>query len=131
MKQYKTDTLDLRLMDCMDLMRESPDKHFDLAIVDPPYGIGVDGKNIISNPNDIANANFQKKNHDWDDSMPDAAYFTELKRVSKEQIIWGGNYFCRKIERLGQVFSESMGNRLSSLKNPFQRGNCNGNPRNR
>ena len=93
MTHYKTDTLDLRLMDCMDLMREFPDKHFDLAIVDPPYGIGVDGKNVIRNPNDVANANFQKKTHDWDKAIPDESYFNELQRVSKEQIIWGGNYF--------------------------------------
>lgn len=76
---------DLRCCDCMDLMREFPDKHFDLAIVDPPYGIGMDGKNNWSG------SKHEKKN--WDAAPPPMEYFTELRRVSGEQIIWGGNYF--------------------------------------
>jgi len=70
--------------DNMKLMGCYEDNHFDLAIVDPPYGIG-----ISSNP-------FRQK-HDkkqWDDNIPSNAYFDELKRVSKNQIIWGGNYFA-------------------------------------
>jgi site-specific DNA-methyltransferase (adenine-specific) len=70
-------------MDCMDGMKEFPDKYFDLAIVDPPYGIG-----ISSNPVRQAHT---KKN--WDSSIPTDEYFTELKRVSQNQIIWGGNYY--------------------------------------
>ena len=69
--------------DNMTLMARYPDKYFDLAIVDPPYGIG-----ISSNP--------VRQQHDkkqWDDNIPNAEYFTELFRVSKNQIIWGGNYF--------------------------------------
>lgn len=75
--------LDIRNCDCMDLMREFPDKYFDLAIVDPPYGIG-----ISSNP---VRQQYEKKK--WDDAIPDAAYFAELERVTKNRIIWGGNYF--------------------------------------
>lgn len=86
-------TLDLRLADCMDVMREFPDKHFDLAIVDPPYGIGVDGKNLIANPSDAGNRAMIEREHTWDSSPPDEEYFNELKRVSKNQIVWGGNYF--------------------------------------
>lgn len=86
-------TLDLRLGDCMDVMREFPDKHFDLAIVDPPYGIGVDGKNLIANPSDAANKAILAREHTWDESPPNKEYFNELRRVSKEQIVWGGNYF--------------------------------------
>ena len=69
-------------MDCMEGMKEFPDKYFELAIVDPPYGIG-----ISSNPVRQAHT---KKN--WDSSIPTDEYFTELKRVSQNQIIWGGNY---------------------------------------
>lgn len=69
--------------DNMALMSRYPDKYFDLAIVDPPYGIG-----ISSNP--------VRQKHDkkiWDNAIPDKIYFNELFRVSKNQIIWGGNYF--------------------------------------
>ena len=69
--------------DCMEGMKRYKDKHFDLAIVDPPYGIG-----ISSNP--VRQAHTKK---DWDDSTPKQTYFSELMRVSKDQIIWGGNYF--------------------------------------
>lgn len=79
----KTDLLDLRNMDCMELMREYPDGHFDLAIVDPPYGIGISG-------NPVRQAHDKKE---WDNAIPSEKYFNELKRVSKNQIIWGGNYF--------------------------------------
>ena len=76
-------------MDCVAGMREYPDKYFDLAIVDPPYGIGAE--------NHAGNAEngwkqWDKKN--WDSSIPNEEYFTELFRVSKNQIIWGGNYFA-------------------------------------
>ncbi len=75
--------------DCMIGMARYPDKHFDLAIVDPPYGINLIGANVIKNKSD-SNTVF---NTEWDKSIPDKAYFEELMRVSKEQIIWGGNYF--------------------------------------
>lgn len=86
-------TLDLRRADCMDMMAEFPDGYFDLAIVDPPYGIGVDGKNLIANPSDNANKTMLARDHKWDDAPPPSEYFQELKRVAKEQIVWGGNYF--------------------------------------
>ncbi|MFN7609964.1 MAG: DNA methyltransferase [bacterium] len=66
------------------------DKFFDLAIVDPPYGIGAGGKNFQSGTSN--NSKIYREN-DWDSKPPDEAYFNELKRVSKNQIIWGGNYF--------------------------------------
>ena len=75
------------LMDCIQGMKHYPDKWFDLAICDPPYGIGMDGGNVgYKGFND-----FEKK--DWDLSIPEMEYFIELFRVSKNQIIWGGNYF--------------------------------------
>ena len=86
-------SLDLRLGDCMEGMKTFPDGYFDLAIVDPPYGIGVDGKNLIANPSDAANKTMLARDHKWDDAPPPPEYFHELRRVAKEQIVWGGNYF--------------------------------------
>lgn len=74
--------------DCMDYMKDIPDKYFDLAIVDPPYGININFNMGIRKG--------QQKKHarkDWDDSIPPEEYFKELYRVSNNQIIWGGNYF--------------------------------------
>ena len=89
--------LNLYNMDCMQFMADCKDSQFDLAIVDPPYGIGAD-----KNQNDLSgkkgftkNAGTYKKYHstNWDDNIPSDKYFDELIRVSKNQIIWGGNYF--------------------------------------
>jgi site-specific DNA-methyltransferase (adenine-specific) len=80
-------TLDIRLCDCMDLMREFPDKHFDLAIVDPPYGIG----NFIPQQGMRAGGNFPAVT--WNDETPDDCYFKELERVSIHRVIWGANYY--------------------------------------
>ena len=90
-------TLDLRRADCMDVMAEFPDGYFDLAIVDPPYGIGFDGDSTLGNnssakwKNPAKSERYAKK--DWDKAPPLPEYFTELRRVSRKQIIWGGNYF--------------------------------------
>lgn len=71
--------------DCMALMARYPDKHFDLAIVDPPYGIDINSSGRLGH--------YGGKGKTWDAQIPSAAYFTELRRVAKHQIIWGGNYF--------------------------------------
>ena len=93
---YTTDSLDLRLGDCMDLMRDTPDGFFDLAIVDPPYGIGMgDKKSGMGRRKGDARASY--KMGDWDHEAPPGEYFAELRRVSKNQIVWGANHF---IERL-------------------------------
>lgn len=81
------ESIKLLNIDCMEYMKTVPDKYFDLAIVDPPYGIGMDGGNVGYKG---AN-NFEKKN--WDKEPPQKTYFNELFRVSVNQIIWGGNYF--------------------------------------
>lgn len=74
--------------DCMDYMREMPDNAFDLAIVDPPYGIG------ISKSREIGYKGFnQFTPKEWDNETPTEEYWQELFRVSKNQIVWGGNYF--------------------------------------
>lgn len=82
--------LDLRNCHYNELFKEFGDKHFDLAIVDPPYGIGAGSVNFKNgtSKNDIG-----YKVKDWDTAIPDQKYFDELMRVSKNQIIWGGNYF--------------------------------------
>jgi site-specific DNA-methyltransferase (adenine-specific) len=79
-------------MDCMDGMTQFPDKFFELAIVDPPYGIGVDGQkeSICKNPKHNRK---EHTNKGWDTEIPSEQYFRELERVSVNQIIWGGNYF--------------------------------------
>ena len=71
----------------MEYMKNCGDKFFDLAIVDPPYGIGVNSMYMGSR------ATVKPDSKKWDDKPPPAEYFVELKRVSKNQIIWGGNYF--------------------------------------
>lgn len=84
--------------DCMDLMRDKPDKFYDLAIIDPPYGIGIDGQKL-NNTN--KNPKHNRKKHDfkgWDNSTPNNEYFNELFRISKNQIIWGGNYFTEYLK---------------------------------
>jgi site-specific DNA-methyltransferase (adenine-specific) len=93
--RFVREFLDARCMDCMELMADYPDKHFDLAIVDPPYGIGsriAQG----TNANHLAKrgkASLLYKNNPFDHAPPRDEYFAELRRVSTHQIIWGGNYF--------------------------------------
>ena len=77
-------------MDCLEAMKDMEDNAFDLAIVDPPYGIGEDGGKARTRGSKKTNG--VKKG--WDNNRPDKDFFNELKRVSKNQIIWGGNYFA-------------------------------------
>ena len=76
-------------MDCMEAMKHFPDKYFELAIVDPPYGISIN-HNMGRRKGD-RRSNYKKVT--WDNEPPTAEYFSELFRVSKNQIIWGANYF--------------------------------------
>jgi len=76
--------------DCIELMKQYPDKHFDLAVVDPPYGIGEDGGKARTRGSKKTNG----KKMGWDNERPNYKYFDGLIRVSKNQIIWGGNYFA-------------------------------------
>ena len=85
--------------DCLEYMKSLPDNYFDLAIADPPYGIGASKpskkpSNILQKNGSIMSASvtdFGKK--DWDNNIPTQEFFDELRRVSKNQIIWGANYF--------------------------------------
>ena len=80
-------------MDCMDYLKTCRDNQFDLAIVDPPYGIGI---------NKMTLGNGKKKLYrgmeDWDTTIPTSEYYSELFRISKNQIIWGGNYMTEYLK---------------------------------
>ena len=84
----------LHNVDCMDYMKTLPDNAFDLAIVDPPYGIDVTKMNMGGRKTITPD-----KTKSWDNAIPNQDYFDELFRVSKNQIIWGGNYFPLKPTR--------------------------------
>ena len=79
-----TDKITITNEDNMELMARYPDKYFDLAIVDPPYGIDIEQRVF-------------KDGKKWDSETPKKEYFNELFRVSKNQIIWGGNYFIENL----------------------------------
>jgi site-specific DNA-methyltransferase (adenine-specific) len=81
----------LILADCMDVMHDMPDKAFEVAIIDPPYGIG--GERLNQGAGKLRGRAIQILNAGFDDDPPGAEYFAELERVSKNRIIWGANYF--------------------------------------
>jgi site-specific DNA-methyltransferase (adenine-specific) len=93
-----TENIRLYNMDCMDLLKDTPDKYYSLALVDPPYGIGVskmaytqsEGRMAVQKNGSKLNVKKSGYKHgDWDKNTPNIEYFIELKRVSKNQIIWG------------------------------------------
>ena len=73
-------------IDCMEGMKQFPDKHFELAVVDPEFGIGIGKSHRL-----VTDKGLKAKS--WDDKPIDMNYFNELFRISKHQIIWGGNYY--------------------------------------
>lgn len=108
-----TDKIEITNEDNMALMARYPDKYFDLAIVDPPYGIGFDRENPTMSAGlrkdgtkrKMATwSNPKEKGYtvkDWDKKTPEEEYWNELFRVSKNQIIWGGNYFTEYLKPHG------------------------------
>ena len=90
-------------MDCIDVMKQIPDNFFNLAIVDPPYGLKI-AKNGKLKANSKFDRGFKKDIDygvkDWDNNVPTEEYWRELFRVSKNQIVWGGNFF---LEYLGNT----------------------------
>ena len=80
--------IDLNNQDCLEAMRQMADNQFDLAIVDPPYGLG---DAVVNSGGRFKR--YENKNGNWDKDIPSQEYFDELFRISKNQIIWGGNYF--------------------------------------
>jgi site-specific DNA-methyltransferase (adenine-specific) len=100
-------------IDCMEYMKSVPDKYFDLAIVDPPYGIG-DFRSTRS-----------KKIHskiNWNDNIPDEKYFKELYRVSKNRIIWGANYFRNYVSDVGAIVHDKTGG--GKRRGPKEMSDC-------
>lgn len=96
MRKETIGKVNIYLGDCMDFMRDLPDNFYDLAIVDPPYGIGWDGESSMAENSSVKWSSAKKtgyKKKQWDSERPSLEYFKEIGRVSKNQIIWGGNYF--------------------------------------
>ncbi len=84
-------------IDNMEFMKDIPVNYYDLAIVDPPYGIGAGGIGFINGTSRTEKKYYKEK--DWDNKIPDPEYFHEIVRISKNQIIWGGNYFCDNLNQ--------------------------------
>ena len=99
--------------DCMNVMKEYKDNYFDLAIVDPPYGIG-DFRNTKAK--DI------HKKIDWNNNIPSKEYFTELKRVTKNRIIFGVNYYSKYVDDVGRIVHDKTGG--GKRGNPKELSNC-------
>jgi len=91
---YRLPFLSLFHADCMEIMKQYPDKYFDLAIVDPPYGISRDKK---QNKNKGKWGFKEYHDTEWDKEAPKKEYWDELFRVSKNQIAWGANHYISKI----------------------------------
>ena len=88
---------DVYLEDCVTALKRYADNHFDLAIVDPPYGIEMDSTYFVTKSSNANATNYGKK--EWDKEPPTDIYFKELTRVSKNQIIWGANHFIERINK--------------------------------
>jgi site-specific DNA-methyltransferase (adenine-specific) len=89
--------IELLNQDCLLYMKQCEDKQFDWAIVDPPYGINFDGNTTVKGKAGKASTFGNKQHHEkkgWDTCRPTPEYFAELIRTSKNQIVWGGNYFA-------------------------------------
>ena len=87
--------IELHNIDCMEYLKTLEDNAYELAIVDPPYGIGAGSNKFINGTSKTIKDYF--RDNDWD-IAPEKEYFTELQRVSKNQIIWGGNYFVEHLQ---------------------------------
>lgn len=105
--------INLYLGDCMEAMAKMPDKAYDLAIVDPPYGIG-----------NFVNSKSQKhhKKFKWNDSIPDEKYFMELKRITINRIIFGYNHYSRFIDDRGIIVHDKTGG--GKIRNPKELSDC-------
>ena len=94
--------IELLNCDCMELLRQTPDKYYSLGIIDPPYGIGVDGQKKSTSKH---GGRREKEFKNWDNQTPKKEYWEQLFRVSKNQIIWGANYFTEYLPpSMGWIF---------------------------
>lgn len=112
-----TDNTKVFNMDCMEAMRNTPDKYYDLAVVDPPYGIDnkISTTSSLNKGNKFAQLYNEKR---WDKFRPENEYWNELLRVSKNQIVCGGNYFAEKLPvSRGWVVWDKQGEGVTSVNN--------------
>jgi len=116
-------TINFYNMDCNIFMKDIPDKYYDLAIVDPPYGIGMDNSNKRTKP-DRPNSytkypEFRYHKTDWDKKRVTKECVNEIIRISKNQIMWGANYYCNLLpDGFGWIFW----NKKNGLNNCFSDG---------
>jgi len=89
--------INLHNKDCMEALEKMQDNQFDLAIVDPPYGLGISGQKE-NKKGKKSDRKFHKEK-EWDNEIPSKEYFTQLQRVSNNQIIWGANYFVEHLTK--------------------------------
>ena len=94
-KCYSNDFMELYHCDCMELLKQTPDNYYSLALVDPPYGIDINNQSQGKGGGVARKIDYTKKN--WDKSAPEIIYFNELRRVSKNQIVWGANHFISRL----------------------------------
>lgn len=122
----KIDKAELLNVDCMEYMSTLPDKAFDLAIVDPPYGIGRSGKPKSTSKHG-GHKGFEDKG--WDSKPPSQEYFVELERVSGDMVIWGANYYPQYLKASSGWILWDKGQRIaqadgelaySSIKKPLR-----------
>jgi site-specific DNA-methyltransferase (adenine-specific) len=109
--------IELLNMDCLLYMKQCDDKQFDLAIIDPPYGIDdkISTKSSLNKGNKFAQLYNEKR---WDKFRPENEYWNELLRVSKNQIVCGGNYFAEKLPvSRGWIVWDKQGDKMSSVNN--------------
>ena len=92
---YQIKNISLYNCDCMEFMKDIPDNFYDLAIVDPPYGIDVAASGKVGGNNCGKAKDYGAK--EWDKQPPNEEYFSQLRRVSKNQIVWGANHFISRL----------------------------------
>jgi len=103
--------IELHNCDCLPFMKSLPDKAFDLAICDPPYGIGLDMVTKVSGNKHNGKRDKTLVKHEaktWNNHIPPKEYFIELHRISKHQIIWGCNYYAQFIPAIGRIVHDKM-----------------------
>jgi len=106
MKSFKQDNMKIYNADCMEIMKGYEDNYFDLAVVDPPYGINADKKNstVKKQCKKSATRSNDYGDKNWDSNVPCEDYFKEVFRVSKHQIIWGINYYPYDFLNGGRIY---------------------------
>lgn len=85
--------------DCLDILKQLPDKCIDLVLTDPPYGIGIDGQKLSVTAKNKKHWRKEHQQKNWDNGIPPKEIFDEMKRVSKNMIVWGANYFNEYLEQ--------------------------------